>query len=238
MSLGPSPRRNLSVALLSVLAVACAEPPPPTTAIGVTAGPRVQGDAPSSDEPTFAARAIGPLTNPTRLQIVSVFSYEPGETLLSPATEIASFVSDARTGHGFGEKPLQSMVVTPTPSTIKADRLLVIAWGRRSEFSLARAKEMGHAAMRAAIEQDVAEMAYAPIARDQGVTTIPADEVAAAFVEGALVEFMLEQKTEPRKAIHLEHVTYEAGAAFVDAVSRAVARGVASGEASLEKHGK
>jgi hypothetical protein len=223
-------RRELPVALL-VLAVACAASPPPTSAIGVTATSKQQADAPASLEPTFEARAASPLTNATQLQIVSVFSYEPGEALISPATEVASFVSDARKSHGFGKEALRSMVVTPTPTTIKASQLLVIAWGPRSEFSLARAKEMGHAAMRAAIEHDVEEMAYAPIARDQGVTTIAADEVAAAFVEGALVEFLAEQKTEPRKAIHLERVTYEAGPAFVDAVSKAVARGVDSGHA-------
>jgi hypothetical protein len=233
---GVALRRTLPLTLLPslVLASACAASPPATSAIGVSPISNAQSDSPSPDEPTFEARAVGPLTDATPLQIVSVFSYEPGETLLSPATEIASFVSDARTRHGFGKEALESMVVTPTPSTIKASQLLVIAWGPRSQFSLARAKEMGHAVMRAAIEHDVEDVAYAPIVRDQGVTTIPADAVAAAIAEGALAEFLTEQKTEPRKAIHLKQMTFEAGPAFVDVVSR----GLESGRQRAEPHAK
>ena len=233
---GVALRRTLPFTLLPslVLASACAASPPPTSAIGVSPISNAPSDSPSPDEPTFEARAVGPLTDATPLQIVSVFSYEPGETLVSPATEIASFVSDARTRHGFGKEALEPMVVTPTPSTIKASQLLVIAWGPRSQFSLARAKEMGHAVMRAAIEHDVEDVAYAPIARDQGVTTIPADAIAAAIAEGALAEFLTEQKTEPRKAIHLKRVVFEAGPAFVDVVSR----GLESGRQRAEPHAK
>lgn len=236
VALRPTPPFTLLPSL--VLVAACAASSPPTSAIGVSPIANAPSDSPSPDEPAFEARAEGPLTSATPLQIVSVFSYEPGETLLSPATEIASFVSDARTRHGFGKEAFQPMVVTPTPSTIKASQLVVIAWGPRAEFGLKRAKEMGHAVMRAAIEHDVEDVAYAPIVRDQGVTTIPPDEVAAAIVEGALAEFLTEQKTEPRKAIHLKHVIFEAGPAFVDAVSKGVSRGLESGRAHAEPHAK
>jgi len=229
--------RNLSIALLAMHAVACAESAPqPTSATPPMASVSAPASTAVAAEPTFEARAVGPLTNAVPLQIVSVFSYEPGETLISPAIEIASFVADAREKKGFGKDALKSMLVTPTPATIKANQLLVIAWGPRSEFSIARAKEMGHTAMRATIESGVSDMAYAPIARDQGVTTIAADEVAAAFVEGALTEFSTEQNAGATKPMKLQHVTYEAGAAFVDAVTKAVSRGVAASHASIAPH--
>jgi hypothetical protein len=177
-------------------------------------------------EPVFEAQAVGPLTNGTALQIVSVFSYEPGEELISPATEIAGFVTDARVKQGFGKEPLVTMFVEPTPSSIKAKRLLVMAWGPRAEFSLGRAKTMGQAAMKEALKAGVADAAYAPIVRDQGVTSIPADEVAAAFIEGALGEYLAEQRAEPTRAFALKRFTYEAGPAFVGAVTKATARGV------------
>jgi uncharacterized protein (DUF2062 family) len=226
--------RNVSVVLFAAAVTACgAGSPAPSSPAATTSA---ESAAPLVSEPTFEARAVGPLTNVTALQIVSIFPYEPGETLISPATEIGAFLSDARQHQGFGKDALRPMLVTPTPPTVKAGLLLAIAWGLRAEFSIERAKEMGHAAMRETIERGVGEMAYAPIARDQGVTSLAADRVAAAFVEGALAEFLTEQKADPRKAIGLKHVTYEAGPAFVDAVSKAVAEGVAAGHAGFEAH--
>ena len=220
----------LSIGLLvsfNVLACGGGSAPAASTASSAAAGS-------TALEPVFEAQAIGPLTEATPLQIVSMFSYEQDEKLLTPATEIGAFVSDARTKQGFGRDALKSMVVTPTPTTIKADKLSVIAWGPRSEFSIARIKEMGHEAMREALQLNVESFAYAPIARDQGVTTLAADDVAAAFVEGALTEFFAERRAAPSTAPQLKHVTYEAGAQFVEAVGKAVARGVdaARGHAS------
>ncbi len=220
--------RSLSYAFFAVftasLAVACSATPPAASAPGTTTA--------ASSEPVFEARAVGPLTYAAPLQIVSMFSYEPGETLVSPATEVGAFVADARTHQGFGKEALRPLVVTPTPSTIKASQLVVLAWGPRGDFSVERAKEMGHAAMRVAIERAVPEMAYAPIARDQGVTTLDADVVAAAFVEGAVTELLTEEKADPRAGQALRRVTYEAGPQFVEAVGKAVARGVAAGHAA------
>jgi hypothetical protein len=179
-------------------------------------------------EPVIEAAAIGPLTKATDLQIVSVFAYEPGETLISPATEIAGFIAEARTGRGYGARALEPLVVEPTPATIAAHHLLVIAWGPRSEFSLDRATAVGHAAMAEAIQRGAADMAYAPIARDQGVTSINADDVAAAFIAGAVTEFLEQRRAHPDRPIALQHVTYEAGPPYIDAVKKAVAAGVAA----------
>jgi len=190
------------------------------------------GDAgKSAREPVFEAEAVGPLTKVTQLQIVSVFSYEPGEQLLTPATEVASFLTDARVDKGYCREALRPLLVTPTPSSIKAGQLLVIAWGARSEFSVDRVKDVGRAAMRETIRMGVSDMAYAPIARDQGVTSLSADVVAAAFVEAALGELIDERAARAGDALALQHVTYEAGPQFVDAVSKAVARGVEAAHA-------
>lgn len=200
------------------------------SACGGAPGPAetAAGPSPQPDEPTIEAAAIGPLTKATDLQIVSVFGYEPGETLISPATEIAGFVAEARTRRGYGSRALEPLLVEPTPATIAAHRLLVIAWGPRSEFSLDRATAVGHAAMAEAMKLGVSDMAYAPIARDQGVTSINADDVAAAFIAGALTEFLDERRADPQRPVHLKHVTYEAGPPYIDAVKKAAAAGVAA----------
>jgi hypothetical protein len=72
-------------------------------------------------------------------------------------------------------------------------------------------------------------VAFAPIARDQGVTSFPPGDVAAAFVEGVIVELAEQRRREPNAVRALKHVTYEAGPAFVDAVREGVARGLAAG---------
>ncbi len=107
-----------------------------------------------------------------------------------------------------------------------------MALGPRSEFTLERVKAAGATAMRETIRLGASHMAFAPIARDQGVTALPPDDVAAAFVEGALVEYDAERRTSSAP-IPLQDVTYEAGPPFIEAVTRAVARGVGAAHARL-----
>ena len=64
-----------------------------------------------SGEPAFAAAMIGPLTKETPLQIVSLFAYEPGEQLISPATELAQLVTAQRTSGDFGKEPLRTLLL-------------------------------------------------------------------------------------------------------------------------------
>jgi hypothetical protein len=183
----------------------------------------------------FEAQQTSPLTKETALQIVAIFPFDAGEQLIPPATELIAFVAEARTKKAFGKEALKTMLVEPTPSSIKAKRLLAIAWGPRAEFSLERAKAMGKTAMAETLKLGVEDAAFAPIVRDQGVTTIPADEVAAAFVEGAMREVLDEKGADPNKARALKHVTYEAGPAFIGAVSKAVPRGVAAAHGAAPK---
>ncbi len=78
-------------------------------------------------------------------------------------------------------------------------------------------------------------MAFAPIARDQGVTSFPPGDVAAAFVEGVIVELAEQRRREPNAVRALKHVTYEAGPAFVEVVKEGVARGVVNGHAAARE---
>ena len=226
-------RSTQAAALLAVLVAACHRPPAPAAALP-TSGTVATAQA----EPSFAARAVSPIAEATPLQVVSVFAYEPGEQLISPATEIASFVADARVKQGYGQQALQPLLVAPKPVSIKADRLLVIAWGKRSEFSLERVKEVGRTAMRETLKMGVDEMAYAPIARDQGVTSIAPGDVAAAFVEGALGEYLTERGVDPSALLRLRRGTFEAGPTFVDSVAKAIPRGVEAARAHASDVGR
>lgn len=185
----------------------------------------------TATEPTFSAAMIGPLTKETPLQIVSLFSHEPGETLISPATELATLIADQRVGGSFGKEPLRTLMIDPSPGTIKAQRLLYIALGPRSAFSLARVRAVGAVAMREALRLGVPAMAFAPVVRDQGVTTFGADEVAAAFVEGALAEWDTAHREHPVAPLALQEVVYEAGPAFIDSVKAAIPRAMTAAHA-------
>jgi Cytosol aminopeptidase family, N-terminal domain len=184
-------------------------------------------------EPAIVAAMVSPLTKETPLQVVSVFASEAGETLISPATELVGLIAKARTEGGFGKDPLRTLLLDPAPAPVKARRLLYVALGPRGELSLDRIKAVGATAMREALRLGVDHMAFAPIARDQGVTSLPPDDVAAAFVEGALLEYEAERRAAPDKPILLKDVTYEAGPPFIEAVTRAVGRGVEAAHAHV-----
>jgi hypothetical protein len=187
----------------------------------------------AAGEPAFAAMAVSPLTAEVPLQIVCVFAYEADETLVSPATELAGFIAKPRQDAAFGKEPLRTLLLSPAPAPTKAERLLYVALGPRAEFSLKRIRTVGETAMRETLKMKVEHMAFAPVVRDQGVTTLAAGDVAQAFVEGALVEFGSERRAAPASDFELRDVTYEAGPQFVESVSTAVARGVAAAHSEL-----
>jgi hypothetical protein len=186
------------------------------------------------DEPVVTAEMIGPLTKETPLQIVSLFSYEPGETLISPAAELASFVAEKRARGDFGKEPLRMLLLDPPPSSIKAQKLLYIALGPRAEFSVERVRQVGAAAMREALAVGAEHMAFAPVVRDQGVTTFSADDAAVAFIDGALFEWSTEMRANPQVPARLKAIAYEAGPAFIEAVKKAVPRGIQAAHARLQ----
>jgi hypothetical protein len=217
------------LALISTTS-ACAGPTP--GAVPPASTPSASVVLPAS-EPAFAALAVSPLSSETPLQIVSIFAYEQDETLVSPATELAGFIAKPRQDAAFGKEPLRTLLLAPAPAPSKAKSLLYVALGPRAEFSLERVRTVGETAMRETLKMKVEHMAFAPIVRDQGVTTFAADDVAQAFVEGALVEFGSERRAAPASDFGLRDVTYEAGPQFVESVSKAVARGVAVAHAKL-----
>lgn len=223
--------RPLCVFAISIALLACSGTEPQPASPVASSAPAAASPAPA--EPAFAAAMISPLTKETPLQIVSIFSIEPGETLISPATELAAFVAKQRGEGGFGKEPLRTLLLDPAPAPTKARRLMYVALGPRADFTLARVKEVGATAMRETIRLGVDHMAFAPVVRDQGVTTLGADEVAAAFVEAALLEYHAERRADPAKPAALQDVTYEAGPPFIDAVTKAVARGVEAAHAKI-----
>ncbi|APR80836.1 Peptidase M17, leucyl aminopeptidase-like protein [Minicystis rosea] len=220
-------RRLLSLGLFGLL----------TAALGGCGGAEPARSAlpPTANEPTIVAAMVSPLTKETPLQAVLVFAFDPSEKLISPATELLGFISKQRTEGGFGKEPQKTLLLDPAPAPAKAERLLYVAMGPRDAFSLDRVKAAGATVMRETIRLGVEHMAFAPIARDQGVTSLPPEDVAAAFIEGALVEYHAVRRATPDMPIALREVTFEAGAPFIDAVTQAVARGVAAAHARVQE---
>lgn len=216
---------TLTLVLGGLLVAACSGNLPQTRA----ATPRTKA------APTVRAEMIGPLTKKTPLQIVSVFAYEPREALRSPARELAALIADQRMGSDFGQEPLRTLLLDPPPAPIQAKRLLYIALGPRADFSLERMRAVGATAMHEALRLGGEHMAFAPVVQDQGVTQFAADAVAVAFIDGALVEWDSELRANPQQPRHLMDVTYEAGPAFIQAVTAAVPQGVEAAQARLQR---
>ena len=89
------------------------------------------------------------------------------------------------------------------------------------------------AAARRALGAYGESLAARHLVRDQGMTLFTAEEVAAAFIEGALVQWGSQQRQNPQPPRRLIEVTYEAGPAFIQAVTAAVPRAVAAAHARL-----
>ena len=115
---------------------------------------------------------------------------------------------------------------------------MVIGLGEEKDLSLDKLRIVGRIAAREAVRLKAKHVAWAPVIRDEGNTTIDVGEGDRVFAEEMLAAYDTEKRLQaqglaPRFSI--ESLVIEAGPSFFDEAVKQVGQGIDSATVELQK---
>jgi len=212
-------RRKLGLAVLislGLVTVASAQAPAPSGAPPPAAlGTRATAGRLSGLELEVAVQ--GPASELTPLQVACVFEYAPGDLTRPPALPAAlngmvhldralgGLVSELRKSGQFEGRELETLLITPPPELIHAQRVLLVGLGGRANFTPDVMTRVGRVGMREALRLGVASYAHASDLKDAGIDSATA-LIAQNVLRGALTalhteEFLQQRGMAPRATV-------------------------------------
>jgi hypothetical protein len=132
----------------------------------------------------------------------------------------------------------ETFLFTPPKGSIPAKQFLVIGLGDEKELSLDSLRVVGRIAAREAVRLKAKHVAWAPVIRDEGDTTIEVGEGDRSFAEELISAYDTEKRLQNQglaPKFSIESLVIEAGPAFFDSAVKQVGSGIDSATASLAK---
>jgi leucyl aminopeptidase len=182
----------------------------------------------------LSIKMIGPYTQDTDLQIICLFKHKnSGDTYQGAAKasdeHLNGLLSALRNRGEFVGELGETILFTPPRDSIPAERFMVIGLGDESDLSLDTLKEVGRIAAREAVRLRATRVAWAPVIRDEGNSTIEVGLGDRTFAEQFLLAYDTEkrlqvQRLEPKFVI--KSLVIEAGPAYFDSAVRQVGEGI------------
>src|SRR5436309_3370550 len=198
-------------------------------------------DAPNSVK--IKVRMEGPYTADVPLQVVCYFKYTPeGAKKMSGAPveldkRLGGVIASLRERGEFVGDELETLLITPPKDSIKAKALLLVGLGPEDALSLKVLERVGRVALREAAKTGVNRVAFAPLIRDQGNSTLPAADVEIAVVQAMLLAYDTEKRLQKEglaKAFTLSEWIVEAGPRFFDETVTGVEKAIQEANKSLK----
>ena len=132
----------------------------------------------------------------------------------------------------------ETFLFTPPEGSIPAKRFMVIGLGEEKDLSLDTLQIVGRIAAREAVRLKAKHVAWAPVIRDEGSTTIDVGEGDRAFAEEMLAAYDTEKRLQAQSLapkFSIESFVIEAGPSFFDGAVKQVGQGIDSVTARLQK---
>jgi Cytosol aminopeptidase family, N-terminal domain len=189
-------------------------------------------------------RMEGPYTADVPLQVVCYFKYtEDGAKRMGGAPveldkRLGGAINSLRTRGEFQGDELETLLIRPKEGAIKAKALLLIGLGDESRLSLDTMERVGRTALREARALGASKVAFAPLIRDQGNTTLGTGLVETAVVRGVLLAYETERQMQAEslsKDYTLAEWWVEAGPAYFDETVSGVRAAVTQAQAATAK---
>jgi Cytosol aminopeptidase family, N-terminal domain len=210
-------------------------------------------DSPAPKENLFATKPLGiqvsikmdgPYMEAADLQIICLFKHKAaGDTYQGAAKEtdahLMGLLSSLRNRGEFVGELGETFLFTPPKGSIPAKRFMVIGLGEEKDLSLDSLRLIGRVAVREAVRLKAAHVAWAPVIRDEGNTTIEVGEGDRAFVEQMVLAYDTEKRLQAQglaPEFSIEGVVIEAGPAFFDSAVKQVGEGIDSVTEELSNH--
>jgi hypothetical protein len=188
-----------------------------------------------------SVKVIGPYSEPADLQIICLFKHKAsGDTYQGAAKDtdqhLHGLLSALRNRGEFVGELGETMLFTPPSGSIPAKRFMVIGLGDEKDLSLDSLRVVGRIAAREAIDLQAKHVAWAPVIRDEGNTTIGVAEGDRAFIEEMLSTYDTEKRLQEQglaPAFSIEDVVIEAGPTYFEGAAKQVEAGIESKAAQL-----
>jgi hypothetical protein len=189
-------------------------------------------------------RMEGPYTADVPLQVVCYFKYtkEGAKRMTGAPAELdrhlGGVIGNLRARGEFRGDELETIVIIPKEGSIKAKKLLLIGLGDESQLSLDIMEQVGRAAVRAAHRLGASTVAFAPLIRDQGNTTLGVGAVETAVVRGMLLAYDTDQRLQSEGLLdkyELNQWSIEAGPAYFDETVDGVKQAATEAAAQIAK---
>jgi len=209
-------------------------------------------DSPAPKENIFATKPLGiqvsikmdgPYMEAADLQIICLFKHKPtGDTYQGAAKDtdahLGGILSALRNRGEFVGESGETILFTPPEGSIPAKRFMVIGLGEEKDLSLDTLRIVGRIAAREAVRLKAKHVAWAPVIRDEGSTTIDVGEGDRAFAEQMLSAYDTEKRLQAQglaSKFSIESLVIEAGPTFFDGAVKQVGQGIDSVNAELQK---
>jgi hypothetical protein len=191
----------------------------------------------------LSIKMAGPFSEPADLQIICLFKHkEAGDTYQGAAKEtdekLGGVLSSLRNRGEFVGETCETFLFTPLKGSIPAKRFMVIGLGDEKDLSLDTLRIVGRIAAREAVRLKAKHVAWAPVIRDEGNTTIDVGEGDRAFVEQMLGAYDTEKRLQAQKLapeFSVESLVIEAGPSFFYGAVKQVGEGIDAVTAELAK---
>src|SRR6266705_4100514 len=189
----------------------------------------------------LSIKKVGPYMEPADLQLICLFKHKAsGDTYQGAAKDtdahLHGLLSALRNRNEFVGELGETILFTPARDSIPAKQFMVIGLGDEKDLSLDTLRLVGRIAAREAVRLKAKHVAWAPVIRDEGNTTIEVGEGDRAFVEQFLCAYDTEKRLQAQglaPQFSIEDVVIEAGSSYFDSAVKQVGEGIASATTEL-----
>src|SRR5262245_39033579 len=195
---------------------------------------------------TVSIKMIGPYMEPADLQFICLFKHKPGGDTYQGAAKatdekLNGILSAVRNRGEFVGELGETFLFTPPVGSIPAKRFMVIGLGEEKDLSLDTLRIVGRITAREAVRLKAKHVAWAPVIRDQGNSTIDVGEGDRAFTEQMLAAYDTEKRLQSQglaPEFSIESFVIEAGPSYFDSAVKQVGEGIESISTTLAQRNK
>ena len=176
------------------------------------------------DGPTIKVRMQGPYDAEVPLQVVCYFKHKATGDMTKGAAvtldeKLGGVIAALRNRGEFAGDEQETLLLDAPEGGIKADRLLLVGVGDEASLSVETMERVGRTALREASRVGAERVAFAPLLRDQGNSSLGVGDVERAVVRGMLLAYDTQRRLGKEglaAPYSLKEWVVEAGPAYFD----------------------
>ena len=191
----------------------------------------------------MSIKMVGPYMEAADLQIICLFKHKTsGDNYQGAAKDtdekLSGILSSIRNRGEFVGELGETFFFTPKKGSIPAKTFMIVGLGEEKDLSLDSLKVVGRIAAREAVRLKAKHVAWAPVIRDEGNTTIEVGAGDRTFKEAMLSAYDTEKRLQTQglaPEFSIESLVIEAGPSFFDDAVKQVGEGIDAATAGLAK---